>query len=248
MASSSSDGVMNLLDHFPRILIISLPTRQDRRRRVVAELARIGSGLVPGKLDFFDGIRPTEAAGFPSIGARGCFLSHMGVLRQAADEGVSEVLVLEDDIVFNPDFARAAPDAFAKLRTLKWDIAYPGHFGTITPAHTDLGGWVPYTDDLICAHCYVVRGPAIRRLADGLKTIASRPAGHPDGGPMLPDGALNTLRRQNPDIVTLLAKPSLATQGGSPSDISDHRWFDRIPGVRQAIQTFRDARLKAQRR
>ncbi len=239
---------MNLLDHFSRIRIISLPTRQDRRRRVTAELERIGSKIVPGKLDFFDGIRPTDAAGFPSIGARGCFLSHMGVLCEAADAGAQDVVVLEDDIVFNVDFAAAAPPSFNKLRQLSWDIAYPGHFGTITPAMPDLGGWVKYTPDLVCAHFYAVRGGAIGQLADGLQTIASRPPGHPDGGPMLPDGALNTLRRQNPNLVTLLANRSLATQGGSPSDISDHRWFDRVPLVRQAVQAYRDARLKAARR
>ena len=44
------------------------------------------------------------------------------------------------------------------------------------------------------------------------------------------DGALTQLRRQRPDIVTLLASQSLAGQRSSRSDIIGPSWLDRVAG------------------
>jgi len=42
------------------------------------ELSRIG-----WRAEFFPAVRPETAQGFPWIGARGCFLSHLAVLKSA---------------------------------------------------------------------------------------------------------------------------------------------------------------------
>ncbi|MCI5210545.1 MAG: hypothetical protein D3910_17540 [Candidatus Electrothrix sp. ATG2] len=71
--------------YFGKIYVINLPERVDRRREVTAALKRIGISFAPGKVELFPAIRPTEAAGFPSPGVRGCFLSHLSVLKKAAE-------------------------------------------------------------------------------------------------------------------------------------------------------------------
>ena len=68
--------------------------------------------------------------------------------------------------------------------------------------------------------------------------MLERPAGHPDGGPMSPDGAFNIYLLQNPNVPCYVASPSLASQRSSRSDLTP-KWFDNVPGFRQAASTAR---------
>ncbi|MGZ8219423.1 hypothetical protein [Methylomagnum sp.] len=49
---------MNIFDAFQRIYIINLPTRPDRRRAVLADLAGVGLAAEHPRLRIFSGIRP----------------------------------------------------------------------------------------------------------------------------------------------------------------------------------------------
>ena len=51
-----------------------------------------------------------------------------------------------------------------------------------------------------------------------------------NGGPMDIDGAYSTFRQLYPEIITLVANPSLGYQRSSRSDITPYRWFDK-PGI-----------------
>jgi glycosyl transferase family 25 len=73
----------HILDRFEQVRIVNLVDRPDRRREVIAELDRIG-GMAPN-ISFYDAHRPDDTGGFPSLGARGCFESHLAVLRSARD-------------------------------------------------------------------------------------------------------------------------------------------------------------------
>jgi len=94
---------MSLLTLMDAIYVINLPYRTDRRAEIDVQLARAGLSLSHPKVHLFEAVRPDEPGPFPSIGARGCFLSHLGVLKDAAMRGFDKVLVLEDDA----DFMRA---------------------------------------------------------------------------------------------------------------------------------------------
>ena len=48
--------------------------------------------------EFFDAIA------CPGKNARGCFLSHLGVIREAQRRKLSRVIIFEDDVVVKPDF------------------------------------------------------------------------------------------------------------------------------------------------
>ncbi|CAB3746230.1 hypothetical protein GQ57_10405 [Burkholderia sp. MSh2] len=220
---------MNLLANFDRIYVINLRARTDRRRQILRELERVGMARDDARVRFFEAVGPDDPGGFPSIGARGCYLSHLGVLREARDAGLHNVLVLEDDAVFEPALARCGAAMADTLRHRAWDFAYVGH---VEPGDADTPGWHRTDRPLVCAHCYAVNGPALEPLVAFLEACLARAPGDPLGGPMHVDGALSMFRATRHPGRTLLAVPSLARQRSSRSDIATGRWFDRAGPLR----------------
>jgi hypothetical protein len=222
---------MTLFDAFERIVVINLPERTDRRREMLTELRRAGLRETDSRVRFFAGIRPANAGLFPSVGARGCFESHLGVIEAALRDGIDNVLVLEDDLALHPAACAAQPGLVARLASGGWDFAYPGHM----LAATDPDGsvrWQETTSPLVCAHFYALHRRVLTDLREYLEACRRRPPGHPDGGPMHVDGAYSMFRARRPDVVTLIASPSLGGQRSSRSDITANRWYDRQPGLR----------------
>jgi hypothetical protein len=221
---------MTIFDYFDKIYIINLPNRIDRRRDMTRELAAAGLPPTPGRVEFFPAIRPDEAAGFPSIGARGCALSHLSVLRGAWREGAARVLILEDDVSFARRFREEQGGIADALDREAWDFVYLGHqleVGEASPARL-----VPYPGAISLAHFFGVNGRVLDRLVPFLEALLGRPPGHPDGGAMHVDGAYSTFRTLNPDVTTLVSCPSLGWQRSSRSDIAERPWWDRVPGFR----------------
>jgi glycosyl transferase family 25 len=216
---------MTLFDAFERIVVINLPHRHDRRREMLAELASAGIAATDPRVQFFAAVRPDDAADFPSVGARGCFMSHLGVIEAALRDGITRLLVLEDDLQFEPAVCRTQLALATRLRQDDWDFAYPGHIEA-------LGGdpmapqWLNTEVALVCAHFYGLNGRVLPALRDYLQSCLLRPPGHPDGGPMHVDGALSMFRAQQ-QAITLIATSSLGRQRSSRSDIYPYRWYDR---------------------
>jgi len=222
---------MKIFDAFERIVVINLRERVDRRREMEAELRRAGIGADDARLRFFAGIRPADAGLFPSIGARGCFESHLGVIGEALRDRIASVLVLEDDLLLHPAACVDQPALVGRLTQGQWDFAYPGH--ALPPGDADGPvRWQKTRSPLVCAHFYGLHQRVLADLRDYLEDCRRRPPGHPDGGPMHVDGAYSMFRGRNPAVVTLIATPSLGGQRSSRSDITANRWFDRQPGVR----------------
>jgi glycosyl transferase, family 25 len=241
------------MSYFERGFVVNLPERLDRRRAVERELAGVGVRLqsasdgslsgAPGEIELFRAVRPTEPGDFPSIGARGCFLSHLEILRTAQRRGLANVLVMEDDLALSPRFDQDAPHMLRALQQARWGVAYLGH---VLP---DPGGDAAFlltdsTVELRTTHFYAINGWLFGRLIDHLESVLTRPAGHPAGGPMHVDGAYTMFRRQNPDVPTLVAQPTLGHQRASRSDICELRWFDRIPALRPMVSLARAVRAR----
>jgi len=138
---SDTSTAKALLDTFSRIVVINLPDRADRRREIDAELRRAGLSLDHPAVELFAAQRPTEAAGFPSIGAHGAFRSHLGVMERMLDQGWDRVLILEDDMAFAPGFDSRLPALATALQTRAWGMIYghPGDQPAKTPAATPTG-------------------------------------------------------------------------------------------------------------
>jgi glycosyl transferase family 25 len=228
---------MTIFDAFERIYLINLPERSDRLRDAMTELARAGIRPEDARLRIFAGIRPADAGVFPSRGAHGCHLSHLGIIREALRDQLHNVLIIEDDIALNPACLQEQTALVERLRQNDWDFAYPGHVENLPATPQAPAHWQHTRAPLVCAHFYGLNRQVLAPLEAYLRDCMERPAGHPDGGPMHIDGAYSMFRQRSSGLITLIAAPSLAGQRSSRSDIYPNRWFDRLP-VFQPLATL----------
>lgn len=223
-----------MFDRFERIYVINLPERLDRRRETEAELARIQSA---DRAEFFPACRPSSTGGFRSIGEHGCYLSHLSVWKQAV--GARSLLVLEDDVEFTPNFASRSE--LVNQLPVDWEIFYGGHMQLAALRQnwreTGLVAIAPETE-FIGLHCYAINGPALLKLIAAAELYKSRDQGHPEGGLMPIDGAINIARRQL-GLKTYAAMPPLANQRASKTDIGNLRWFDQHAAFSEAVSAAR---------
>jgi len=219
------------------VFVINLEFRTDRRTAMERQLRRVGWNA-----EFFPAIRSSDdARGFPSVGAHGCFMSHLEVLKLAQSRALDRVVILEDDVDFTPGFEENWVSAMAALQKLEWSIFYPGHVIKDLPKGVSL---LAPDRNVLCCHFMLINGTAICPLIRGLEQILARPAGHSRGGPMHVDGAYSTIRARNAGLVTYAYSPSLGYQRPSRSDVEGFRWFDRIGAISPIVTVAR--RLKGQ--
>ena len=215
---------------FDQVRIINLVDRPDRRREMTAQLSRLGAPAP--HVSFYPAHRPADAGDFPSLGARGCFESHLAVLRSARDNGAGSLLILEDDLDFTRDGRERLDAVLGELSGRSWDFFYGAH----VLATDDRRGLVEIAPDeqVVTASCLAFSGSVIPPLVDFLEGILTRPAGSPDYGPMHVDGAYTVFRMLNPHLVTVAAFPPLGRQRSSLSDITPgsmflDRWYVTMP-------------------
>lgn len=94
-----------LRDHFDRVVVISLPEREERRERLLRNLT--DTGLAGPEdltwLDAVDGRRVNIPDWWvQGPGAWGCRFSQLRALEEAHRDGLETLLILEDDAVFHP--------------------------------------------------------------------------------------------------------------------------------------------------
>jgi len=110
---------------FPHKVCINLDRRQDRWQRMQAEFARHDIHAVR-RFSAIDGNAVTLPANWiHTAGAYGCLLSHIAVVQEARDLGHESVLILEDDVVFDPELKIKFP-SFMEQAPSDWDMLYFG--------------------------------------------------------------------------------------------------------------------------
>jgi hypothetical protein len=235
---------MNPLTSFDRIYVINLASRSDRRIEMQTQLERVGLSLDRAPVSLFPALRPDSPGDFPSIGARGCFGSHLGALKAAAAEGCERILILEDDLDFSPAGLAAIETALRALQDQPWGMFYGGYrLDRALPLDAPIQQVAP-TDVIGTTHFVGLSAPWIGIAAEYLEAMLGRPAGDPRGGPMHVDGAYSWLRAAHPELRTWVATPQLGDQRPSRTDIHDLRWYDRWPVVRDLAQAARRLRRR----
>lgn len=226
-------------DAFALIRIVNLPARTDRRAQMESELAAVGLKGDP-RVQFFPAVARTDPGPFRRPGSHGAFLSHLALLREAAEAG-QPILILQDDC----QFLRPQIDTY--VLPDQWDILYGGY---VASDPDDL-----HASDIIGAHfmgfspraAQVALDYLTRYLEPGFPPdakAAAQPGFDPAIRPPI-DGAFVWMRRAHPELVTQFAM--LGVQRASRTDIGDQRWFDRVPGVRSLVEVLRTMRNRWRR-
>ena len=139
-----------LLMKIDKVIIINLEHRKDRRQQIIKELKRVGID----NFEFFKAVKPSEemvkmwnpqflnpipqwfalSGGDHTkyrIGALGCMLSHMEIIKKCIEDKYENVLILEDDAEFyntenyrGIDIIETALDQLSKIDN--WEIFFLG--------------------------------------------------------------------------------------------------------------------------
>jgi glycosyl transferase, family 25 len=227
-----------LMSSFDRIRIINLKRRTDRREETSREFLRIGVTIKnDGAIAFFDACEYNEKGPFISAGARGCYQSHLRILKEAAANGVRSVAIFEDDFDFARNASLLVPEARSLLNSSPWSIFYGGHedfvrrdADTAPVSLTEPGIWIRG------AHFIAFNGSVIPALVEYLEHDLFL---HSDAGAIGVDGAYHHFRVKNPEFKTYLAWPRLGYQRPSKTDISPPSAFDRLAGIQSLLRAAR---------
>ena len=229
-----------LLARFSAVRIINLARRDDRRREITGEFARLGLAIDGDRIAFHDAASFADPGGFRTPGARGCFHSHLAVLDQALAAGYPDILIVEDDLDFAPDAERRIPTTLDALADRDWSIFYGGHLQwSGAGARNEPLAKADPRDEFVGAHMIAMRIEGVARAVPYLQAMLTRPPGSPDGGPMDVDGAYGWFRAAHPDLQTWVAAPPLGVQRPSRTDIHPLGWIDRNPLTRSAAALAR---------
>ncbi|XP_029309726.1 LOW QUALITY PROTEIN: procollagen galactosyltransferase 2-like [Cottoperca gobio] len=126
------------------IFLINLKRRSDRRDRMLTSLAVLGinttlTEAVDGKalnssqlqamgIDMLPGYKDPYSDRVLTRGEIGCFLSHYNIWKQVLQQELQQVLVLEDDVRFEPRFCSRLVTIMENIQRvgLEWDLIYVG--------------------------------------------------------------------------------------------------------------------------
>jgi glycosyl transferase family 25 len=240
---------MLIKDFFDRIYIVNLLERTDRAKHMAHQISKLGLAFDSTQVELFPAVKPQNSDPFPSVGAKGCFLSHLQILRKAHKEGLSNILILEDDADFLPDLLIYEEKIVNQLIVKTWDIAQLGYYhptnetlptSLTDPSPTDRGSLVKYTGPTRCSHCVAVSEQGLSSLVKFFEAMLDRPKGHPQGGPMHVDGAYNIFVKSG--SIRLLSTPAVVVQTSSRSDITPSR-YDQVPILSFILGKLRETGL-----
>jgi len=196
------------------------------------QLARIGLDYNHPKIRLFPAERPKTPEEFPNIGSRGCFLSHLNILKDAYAQNYDCIFILEDDADFSTAFCNMSVPEAVLIKETEWDMFHLGSFHT--PDLKEDTDYQFFTSVLQSAplkltHAILFKRTAIIDLIPYFETMLTRKLGDPLGGPMHVDGAYGWFRNAHPKIIAMATKKQWVVQRSSRTDIHEPSWKERIP-------------------
>ena len=210
---------MNFEDEFPARYWINLGRRQDRRVETEWQLHR--AGITAERLPAVDANFVRNSRGYESAGRYALALTQRLAIRKAMLAGATAVLVLEDDVVFHPEFL----ERIAEIEMPEdWGIFYPGCAHHKRPVSAGSGlVRTPYALD---THAFAVRAPYFRQVMAALSVRPDRDVEHARAS----DWFLADLHREIP---TYACYPNLAWQAVSDSDLAGGVYSNYTPSGEQ---------------
>lgn len=193
--------------------------RQDRRAETEWQLQK--AGFTAERLPAVDANFVRNPRGYETAGRYALALTQRLAIRKAMLAGADAVLILEDDVVFHPDFLE-------RIREIElpedWGIFYPGcaHHQRPSPAGPGLVR-TPYALD---THAFAVRAPYFKRVMAALSVGSDQEVEHARAS----DWFLADLHREIP---TYACYPNLAWQAVSDSDLAGGVYSNYTPSGEQ---------------
>ena len=162
---NGAPGAFDLSGFFDLVVVINLRRRPDRFASFTAALAEAAWPFrYPIRFEAVDGAihrpPPWWRAG---NGAWGCRCSQLAVIEQAISDGARSLLILEDDAVFVPDFARKV-EAFLRAVPNDWESLYLG--GQHLRKPTPVSDGVVLASNINRCHAWAARGDFLKVVRD----------------------------------------------------------------------------------
>jgi GR25 family glycosyltransferase involved in LPS biosynthesis len=189
------------MDRIEHVVYINLEHRTDRRKEIEAELACFGD-----RVERFNAIRHVT-------GGIGCSMSHLQVLKRAKEAGWKNVLVVEDDFVWNR--TEEGMTCFERIIQKPFDVILVSGADIICSSDNRLVSGQAATCYLVASHYY---DTLIQNFIEGV--LGFMKTGH------YPTYALDQYwKRLQPSDHWYIVTPILGIQRPSYSDI-EHKFTD----------------------
>ena len=163
-----------IFDLFDKCFLINLDSEPERLRKVSLRLEKMN---IP-----FTRISATVASPHlsrnPTLGLRGCTLSHLAILKKAQAEGLSSVLIIEDDAIFRDDTVSRMASLSKNLKQLPWGIFYLGYDECHPERTWTAAPGIKTVSEGYQTHAYAVSAAAYGKVTPWLENCAER-AVHP---------------------------------------------------------------------
>jgi hypothetical protein len=150
------------MNHIDKVVYINLNKRTDRRQHIESLLSTYD---IPAQR--FEAIEhfPNGSANMSLFGLYGCGQSHLAVLKLARDNGWRNVMILEDDILFNlpkQDFEQDISKLFEQVP--EFDVCMLDiNLQRSEPVDQD---WLIRVKYAHCAGAYIVKSHYYQKLID----------------------------------------------------------------------------------
>ena len=233
-----------MLHSYDIIRVVSLPERTDRRKAITNEFRKYGfigkKQNLPtpdNHLAFFDAFRVPDAGLFRSAGSHGAYLSHLEILREAANNDQS-VLIFQDDCSFYGDIVSYELPDDCDVFYGGWMLDDPNEVSDLNNAR------------IIGAHFMGFSSNAAKLAVSYLTNLldpsfpydpiaASEVNFNPDQRPPI-DGALVWFRRAHPQLKVVFEK--LGEQRCSATDIGNRSKLDEYAMLSSLVRILRQAK------
>jgi GR25 family glycosyltransferase involved in LPS biosynthesis len=154
---------MKVLQIFDHAFVLNLETDQARMSNVRELLRRHG---IP--FERKEGITASAILQGRDRGRLGCMLGHLAIIREARRRRYETVLVMEDDLLFRPNFGELWADVWPQLKDIQYDLFYAYRWRVRVPEHRPVH--VVRISGTLCGHFYAVHS----RFYDRFISIAER--------------------------------------------------------------------------
>lgn len=166
--------------------VINLDERKDRWAQVTQAMEKVG--IPRTQYSRFSAIRPTaiiqqrpeylpKKPSSYRVGCLGCLLSHYHIIKQAAEQGLPAILIMEDDIDFREPVGSGVLDTVqGALDQLRQTSGDPG-FDMLYLSGTHMQRCKPHTANTVrvtktyATHSYIIRSTLYDFLLDQLPKV-----------------------------------------------------------------------------